>query len=128
MKAVKQTLSHFDLPPRSHILVASDNTTVMAYINKVGGTRSWSLWKETESLFSLATSGSLSVRARYIPGKMNVIADDLSKVGQILPTGQSHIPTMGIPQSRPLCHEIQHKVCNLLCPQHQTAELLTQML
>ena len=75
MRADKLALCHFNIPPRSHILVASDNITVMAYINKVGGTRSRSLWKETESLFSLTISLNLSIHARYIPGKMNVIAE-----------------------------------------------------
>ena len=85
MRTVKLALSQFDIRLRFHILVASDNTTVVAYINKVGGTRSWSLWKETESLLSLAILLNLSIRARYIPGKMNIIVDDLSRVGQILP-------------------------------------------
>ena len=38
MRAVKLALSHFHLPPQSHVLVAMNNTTVVAFINKVGGT------------------------------------------------------------------------------------------
>ena len=86
MRAVKLANSHFDIPLRSHILVASDSTTVVAYIHKARGTRSWSLWKDTESLFLLVISHNLSIHAKYIPGNMNVVANDLSRAGQILPT------------------------------------------
>ena len=48
-----------------------------------GVTRSWSLWKRTECLFSLAITHNISIRARFIPGRMNVIANDLSKARQI---------------------------------------------
>ena len=37
MRVVKQALSHFNIPPVSHFNVASDNTTVVPYINKVRG-------------------------------------------------------------------------------------------
>ena len=36
MRAVKLSISHFRLPPQSHVLIATDNTTMVAYINKVG--------------------------------------------------------------------------------------------
>ena len=84
MRAVKLARSHFNIPAKSHVLVASDNSTVVAYINKVGGTRSWSLRKET--FFSLVITLKICIRVRFIPGRMNVIADDLSRGGQILPT------------------------------------------
>ena len=75
------TLSHFNISPMFHVLVASDNITVIAYINRVGGTRSWSLWKEAEFLFSLATTLNISIHARFIPGRMNVITDELLRAG-----------------------------------------------
>ena len=86
MKAVRLALSHFHLPPQSHVLVATDNTTVVSYINKVGGTIFWSLWRQTESLFAIVVHLGILICARFIPGKMNIIADDLSRAGQILPT------------------------------------------
>ena len=36
MRAVRLVLSHFDISPHSNFLVATDNITVVAYINKVG--------------------------------------------------------------------------------------------
>ena len=51
MRAVKLALLHFNLHSLSTVLVSTDNTTVMSYINKEGGTRSTSLWEETQDLF-----------------------------------------------------------------------------
>ena len=48
--------------------------------------RSWYLWKETELLFSVVITLSISIHARFIPGMMNVIANNLSRARQILPT------------------------------------------
>ena len=36
MRAVKVALSRFHISPQSHVLVATDNTSVVAYISKVG--------------------------------------------------------------------------------------------
>ena len=37
MRAVKLALFRFHIPPHSSVLVATDNTTVVTYMNKVGG-------------------------------------------------------------------------------------------
>ena len=86
MRAVRLALERLHVPPRSPVLVASDNTTVIAHINKQGGTHSRSLWQETDLLFQLLARLQVSLRARHIPGRLNVIADQLSRSGQILPT------------------------------------------
>jgi len=86
MRAIFNTLSQCALPPQAKILVATDNKTVLAYVNKEGGTRSWFLMKESCVLFRLIMDNQWVVRARYIPGTLNVIADQLSRKGQILPT------------------------------------------
>ena len=41
---------------------------------------------------------------------------------------QSHIPTVGSPHSRPLCHEIHHKVCDLCVPNTRQRALDTDAL
>ena len=61
MRAIKLALSHFNIPAMSHVLVESDNTTDFAFINRVGGTRSWSVWKEIESLFLLPGTLNISI-------------------------------------------------------------------
>jgi hypothetical protein len=76
------------------VLVATDNTTVLAYINHQGGTRSWSLMEETKKLFLLAEQLGVSLKARHIPGKLNVLADKLSRKNQILQTEWSIHPAV----------------------------------
>ena len=51
-----------------------------------------SLWRETIPLIQLAIDHQRTLRARHIPGKMNVIADQLSRSGQVLPTEWSLQP------------------------------------
>ena len=86
MRAVRLALSSMSLKHRTHILVSTDNTSVVAYINRQGGTRSWSLWEETILLFEMLQKRGVTLRAVHIPGRLNVIADMLSREGQVLPT------------------------------------------
>jgi ribonuclease HI len=86
MRAVRLSLLAFKVPPQSNILVATDNSTVVAYVNKQGGTRSRDLWEETKPLLILAIHNKWNLKARHIPGRLNVIADQLSRAGQVLPT------------------------------------------
>ena len=94
MRAVKLALLHFNLQALSIVLVSTDNTTVVAYINKEGGTRSTSLWDETQELFQVVMSHQWTLKAVHIPGRLNVIADLLSRDNQILPTEWSLHPAV----------------------------------
>jgi len=86
MRAVKNALIENNPPEGSNILVSTDNISVMAYINKEGGTHSKDLMTETCSLFNLLMDRGWNLKATYIPGKLNVVADQLSRKGQTLPT------------------------------------------
>ena len=86
MRAVRRALQTFSFPVGSSVLIASDNTTVVAYINHQGGTRSKSLWLECQLLFNLVEDSQIFIKARHIPGSLNVIADNLSRKGQTLPS------------------------------------------
>ena len=92
MRAVRLALENITLKPHLHILVSTDNTSVVAYVNRQGGTRSWSLWKETIALFKILQEKNVTLRAVHIPGRLNVIADMLSREGQVLPTEWSLNP------------------------------------
>ena len=61
------------------IQVASDNTTVCAYINKQGGTRSWDMFALTWHLFAFCQKNKVVLSARHVPGVMNLVADQLSR-------------------------------------------------
>jgi len=92
MRAITLALKRLKLQTGDSVLVATDNSSVVAYINKQGGTRSRSLWMESQSLFLLVLQLGIRLRARHIPGRLNVIADRLSRQGQVLPTEWSLHP------------------------------------
>ena len=94
MRAVRLALETFSLPEGSVILVNSDNATTVAYINKQGGTRSQSLMKETYLLFNLLQSKQWLLRASFLPGAKNVIADSLSRKDQVIPSEWSLNPLL----------------------------------
>ena len=74
------------------IQVASDNTTVCAYINKLGGTRSWDMFALTWHLFAFCRKNKVVLTARYVPGVMNLVVDQLSRSQQTLHTEWSLNP------------------------------------
>ena len=69
-----------------NILIASDNTTVVAYINNQGGTRSYSLLRLVTLMLEWCQTNNIIVKARHIAGHLNVMADSLSRPDQILNT------------------------------------------
>ncbi|XP_047240834.1 uncharacterized protein LOC124879987 [Girardinichthys multiradiatus] len=69
-----------------HVLVRSDNTTVVFHINHQGGFRSLRLLSLTRRLLGWAAPRLASLRAVYIPGLQNVSADFLSR--QVLLLGE----------------------------------------
>ena len=76
LKTVTCALQHWAPLLQGHqVMIATDNSTVVSYINKQGGTHSTSLLRLTVELFLWLESQGIIVRARHIPGCMNVIAD-----------------------------------------------------
>ncbi len=61
------------------VLVSSDNTTVVAFINRQGGTHSIRLCLLTRELLLWCHARHISLRARHIAGRKNVLADYLSR-------------------------------------------------
>jgi len=84
LRAMRLALLAHRPPCHSSILIATDNTTVKSYINRQGGTRSRSLMKETVLLFSSVMEFQWHLKARHIAGKSNVLADQLSRAGQVI--------------------------------------------
>ena len=69
----------------SVLLVATDNTTAMAHINKQGGLRSSVLYNMTLQLYGIAHEDNITITARHIQGKINLVPDMLSRPEQIFP-------------------------------------------
>ena len=75
LKAVFLTLKSFEHLCRDQIvLIATDNTTVVSYINKQGGMRSGSLCALLWRLLSWCHLRGIVLRAKHILGCLNVIA------------------------------------------------------
>ena len=93
LKAVFLALKEFqDLCINNIVLVATDNTTVVAYINKEGGMRSGPLCALLWRILTWCTRKQVTLKARHIPGRLNVLADKLSILGQPIQTEWSLLP------------------------------------
>ena len=69
-----------------HATAMCDNSTVVAYVNKQGGTVSRSLCLLTSRLLRWTEIFDVHLDARYLPGESNVLADVLSRRGQVVGT------------------------------------------
>ena len=93
LKAVLLSLQRFQsLCAGQSVLVASDNSSVVAYINKQGGTHSVQMCALLWRLMTWCNHHQISLRARHIPGCLNVLADSLSRSKQIQSTEWSLHP------------------------------------
>ena len=75
-----------------HVTAMCDNSTVVAYVNKQGGTDSRALCLLTSRLLRCTESFDIHLDARYLPGQANVLADLLSRRGQVVGTEWSLHP------------------------------------
>ena len=87
LKAVLLALKRFEqLCWSQTILVCTDNTTVVLYINKEGGMKSGSLCALLWRLLLWCNQREIVLWARHTPGHLNVIADKLSQHIQVIQT------------------------------------------
>ena len=74
------------------ILVATDNTTVVAYINKEGGMRSGPLCALLWRILTWCSRKQVTLKAQHISGRLYVVADQLFILGQTVQTEWSLLP------------------------------------
>ena len=77
---------------KKKVLVASDNSTVVAYLNKQGGTHSLEMCLMLWRLMAFCHPRAILLRARHIQGCLNVIADSLSRRDKVIQTEWSLHP------------------------------------
>ena len=77
-----------------HVTAMCDNSTVVAYVNKQGGTVSHALYLLARRLLRWTESFDVHLDARYLPGQSNVLADILSRRGQVIGTEWSLHPVV----------------------------------
>ena len=75
-----------------HVTAMCDNSTVVAYVNKQGGTVSWALCLLASRLLRWTESFDNHRDARYLSGQANVLADLLSHRRQVVGTEWSLHP------------------------------------
>ena len=93
MKALFLALQSFqELVAGCRVAAMCDNSMVLAYINKQGGTVSRSLWLLASQLLRWSESLDVHLDARYLPGQTNVLADLLSHRDQVIGTEWSLHP------------------------------------
>jgi ribonuclease HI len=80
MKAVHLALSHLRTTLHLKSLVlATDNTTVVAYLKNQGGTHCFSLYSFCREILLLCSELQIQLVVRHIPGHLNVLADTVSR-------------------------------------------------
>ena len=122
MKALFLALQAFQEDVAGHHVTAMcDNSTVVAYINKQGGTVSRPLCLLTSRLLRWTESFDVHLEARYLPGESNVLADVLSRRGQVVGTVVSP-PSGGEGTSSYVGQSVDRPVRDL--PQREAAPVL----
>ena len=93
LKAVSLALRDFkDQCQNQTVLVATVNSTVVAYINKQGGTHSAEMCALLWKIMTWCHHYHITLKARHIPGCLNVMADLLSRSNQVQSTEWSLHP------------------------------------
>ena len=93
LKAVSLALQDFkDKCQNQTVLVATDNSTVVLYINKQGGTHSAEMCALRWKIMTWCHHYHITLKARHIPGCLNVMADLLSRSNQVQSTEWSLHP------------------------------------
>ena len=84
LKAVSLALQRFkDQCQNKTVLVATDNSTVVAYINNQGRTHSAEMCALLWKIMTWCHHYQITLKARHIPGCLNVMADLLSRSNQV---------------------------------------------
>ena len=68
------------------VRLVTDNSTVVAFIRRQGGTHSISLFRLVRSLLLFCRDHQIHLSVRHLPGRLNALADSLSRRGRLLPT------------------------------------------
>ena len=88
-------------PVSKPVLVATENSTVVAYINKQGGTHLAEMCAILWNIMTWCHHYQITSKARHIPGCLNVMADLLSGSNQVQSTEWSLHPQV----FKQICHK-----------------------
>ena len=87
LRAIRLGLQSFEESLRGKtVAILSDNTTALSFISKEGGTRSSSLNREAQETLQWMEENAVTVLTQFVRGETNVVADCLSRKGQVIST------------------------------------------
>ena len=89
------------------MLVATDNSTVVAYINKQGGTHSAEMCALLWKIMTWCHHYQITLRDRHIPGCLNVMGNLLSRSNRMVTASacvQTDLSKKVHSSCRPVCH------------------------
>ena len=116
LKAVSLALQRFkDQCQNQTVLVATDNSTVVAYINKQGGTHSAEICALLWKIMTWCHYYQITLKARHIPGCLNVMADLLSR-SKPSPVNRMVTASAGVQTD---LSEVVHSSCRSFCHSHE---------
>ena len=116
LKAVSLALKTLkDQCQNQAVLVAMDNSTVEAYINKQGGTHSAKMCALLWKIMTWCCRCQITLRARHIPGGLNVVADLLSRSNQVQSAASAGVQTDLSKVVRSSCRFATHMNHKLHC-------------
>ena len=87
LKAVFLALKSFENQLlNQNLLISTDNSSVVAYLNKQGGTHSQEMCALIWRIMAWTNARGIQIRAKHIPGNLNVLADSLSRKDKVIQT------------------------------------------
>ena len=66
------------------VFVHQQNTSALSYLRKEGGTRSSTLSSVAQAILRLCEDSGVHLLPQFVPGRLNVLADSISRRGQVL--------------------------------------------
>ena len=66
------------------VFLFTDNTSALSYLLKEGGPRSSTLNSVAQAILRLCEDSGVRLLPQFVPGRLNVLADSLSRRGQVL--------------------------------------------
>lgn len=83
--AILLALKHFsDLIRQKNVAIFCDNSTAIAYLRNAGGTKSPTLNSIAQDILRYCEISQVNLIPQFVAGRLNVIADSLSRKNQVL--------------------------------------------
>ena len=114
-------------------MISTDNTTVVSYINKQGGTHSPDLCVQVWKILLWCLKHQIVVRIRHIPGRFNVLADKLSRIDKVVKTEWALDQSIAnsivqLSQSGSVCDSFQSQTATVCIPRSGQSRLRNRRL